>query len=161
LDGSWRKGCALVLLAAFVVLAAAPSSHGVSQATVDGGYSAVQSAFVAAQSAGKEGGNVSGLVAKLNVALGLIRVAVAENSTDPSQAAADLANATQIAQGVSSSAGQVGAAGAAARQLQFYISVGSAVAIVVIAAGVYLYGDRLYRRLWLRVYGGHVVSKVG
>ena len=26
---------------------------------------------------------------------------------------------------------------------------------------IYIYGERLYHRLWLRVYSGHVVKKVG
>jgi hypothetical protein len=155
------RSVALLALVLVVALAASPPSFAISQSSVDGGYSAVQAGFVAAQGAAREGGNVSALTAQLNAALSLIRSAVAENATDPAQASADLASAVLMAQNVTSAAGAVGQAGAAAKLVQLYVSLGSAVVILALAAVVYLFGDRAYHRLWLRAYGGHVVKKVG
>jgi len=121
----------------------------------------VQQAFVAVQSAGKDSGNVTSLVTELNVALTLIQNASLENSTKPAQADSDLNSALAIAQRVQASAATVGHQGIAARQFQFDLSVGSAIAIVGIAIALYVYGDRIYYRLWLRMYGSHVVRKGG
>ena len=46
-----------------------------------------------------------------------------------------------------------------ARQLRLYESLGTVAATLGIAALAYLMGDRVYRRLWLRVYRNHVVKK--
>ena len=121
----------------------------------------MQQAFVAVQSAGKDSGNVTSLVTELNVALTLIQNASLENSTKPAQADSDLNSALAIAQRVQASAATVGHQGIAARQFQFDLSVGSAIAIVGIAIALYVYGDRIYYRLWLRMYGSHVVRKGG
>jgi hypothetical protein len=133
----------------------------VTQSQVSDANGAIQSAFVAVHSAEKSGGNVSSLVADLNGAIQLVQKAMAENATDSPQATADLANATLMAQRASSAAGPVGQQGASAKQDQLYVSLGSAAGIVVVAALLYLFGDRIYHRAWLRLYGGYVVKKIG
>ena len=150
---------ALVVVSLLVVVS--PAASAAVNASFSGASSAIQSAFVAVQTAGSDGGNITSLLARLNSALALAQKASMENSTNPSQASADLQSALGIAQGVQASAARVGQQGIAARQLQFEISVTSAVAIVGIAAALYLYGDRIYRRLWLWIYRGHVVRKIG
>ena len=87
--------------------------------------------------------------------------AQAENAADPPKASSDLQNATLIAQQVAQEAPAVGQAGTAARQSQEYLSLGSAAAIIVVAALIYVYGDRVYRRIWLRLYSGYTVTKSG
>jgi hypothetical protein len=151
----------LVFIAVLLLMVAPPVTSAASQASFSGTSSAVQSAFVAVQTAGTDGGNITSLVAQLNGALVLVQKASAENSTDPAQASADLHSALAIAQEVQSAAATVGQQGMSARQLQFEISVASSVAIVGVAVALYFYGDKIYRRLWLRMYGGQVVRKVG
>jgi len=140
------------------------TSSGVSaasQTSFNSASSAVQNAFVAVQTAGRDGGNVTSLVAQLNGALALVQRATTENSSNPVRASADLQSAIGIAQGVQSSAATVAQQGLSARQLQLELSVASAVVIVGIAIALYFYGDRIYRRLWLRMYGSYVVKKAG
>ena len=132
-----------------------------SQASFNGASSAVQRAFVAVQGAGKDGGNVTSLVAELNGALALVQKASSENSSNPTQAASDLNSALAIVQVVQASAASVAQQSLAARHFQIELSVGSATAILVIAFALYAYGDWIYHRLWLRVYGGHVVKRIG
>jgi hypothetical protein len=148
---------ALVLL----VLSGPFSSQAASAPSFVGAETSVQSAFLAVHAAEARGGNVTGLVGRLDQALSLILSADELNSTNPSLASKDLQNATVMAQGVQADAPNVGQQGAAARQLQYEVSIGLAALIVAVAAALYFYGDRLYRRLWLRAYGGYVVRKVG
>ena len=151
----------LSIVAISLLVMVSPAASAAGNASFNGASSAVQSAFVAVQTAGKDGGNITSLVAQLNGALALIQKASVENSTNPAQASADLQSALSIAQGAQSSAPGVAQQGISSRQFQFEISIVSAVVIIGIAVALYIYGDRLYRRLWLRIYGGHVVRKVG
>jgi hypothetical protein len=123
--------------------------------------SAIASSYTAVLNAQEKGGNVSGLVAQLQESVDLVQKATAENSANPTLASADLSNATSIAQMVSNEAPAAGLAGAEAKQVLLYTSVGSAAAIILVALLVYRYGDRIFRRAWLRVYGKHLVEKVG
>ena len=132
-----------------------------SQNSFSAASSNVQSAFVAVQTAGRDGGNITSLVAQLNGALVLIRKAAAENASNPVQASADLQSALSIAQGVQSSAPAVAQMGRASRQMTVLISTETAYAIIFSAVLIYIFGDRIYHRLWLRMYRGHVVKKVG
>ena len=120
--------------------------------------SAIQSAFVATSNAEQSGGNTSSLLLKLNAAISLMQEAQAENSTSPTQAALNLSNATSIAQQVSSEAPSVARAGSAAKQLLDAESISGAVLIVAIAALLYIYGGRIYRRIWFWMYRSHVVK---
>jgi hypothetical protein len=155
------KVALLAVIVALFLVAESPGVSAANQSSFSGASSAVQSAFVAVQVAGNDGGNVTSLLSQLNAALALVQKASAENSSDPAQASADLQSALTIAQQVQSSAPKVAQQGVSARHLQIEISVISAVAIIDIAVALYFYGDRIYRRLWLRIYGSHVVRKVG
>jgi hypothetical protein len=146
----------LALLASSVLPTTAASPSDFSSAS-----DSIEVAYVAVNHAQQSGGNVTALVSRLNAALELYMRAESENSTDPTKARSDLQNATQIAQQVGTDAPAVAQAGQAARQAQEYLSVGGAAAIIAIAALIYLYGDRLYRALWLRLYGNHTVRGVG
>jgi hypothetical protein len=144
------------------LLASQPAgATAASQSEFSSASGSIASAFLAVSSAQQSGGNVTALVAQLNLALKLYMQADSENQSQPSQASADLRNATIIAEKVGTNAPAVGQAGASARQLQTYLSAGAAVAVVAMAALVYVFGDRVYRRLWLRVYSGHLVKRVG
>jgi len=152
---------ALLVVIAVLLMIGASGTSAATQATFNGASSAVQSAFLAVQAAGRDGGNVTSLVAQLNGALALVQKASAENASNPALASSDLQSAMGIAQGVHASAATVAQQGTSSRQLQLEVSVSSAVVIVGIAIALYVYGDRIYRRLWLRVYEGHVVRKSG
>ena len=123
--------------------------------------SAINSAFLATHNAERSGGNVTVLVNELNTAIALVEKAQAENSTKPVQAFADLQNATGIAMQVINQSSPIANAGASATQVRKTSSIGSAIAIIVAAALVYLYGGRLYRRVWLYLYRNHVVEPSG
>src|SRR5487761_520560 len=114
--------------------------------------SAINSAFIATHNAEQSGGNVTGLIAKLEISLGLVQKAQVENVTNPSPALADLQNATQIANQVSAQAPAIMQAGSSARQTLYGESIGSAVAILVLASLVYIYGGRIYHLIWFYLY---------
>jgi hypothetical protein len=155
----------LLLLLALVALSlfsgAVSASAAITQTQVSSANGEIQSAFTSAYAAEKSGGNVTSLTAELNEAVQLVQKAMAENATSPAQASVDLANATLIAQGVVSAAGPVGQQGAANRQSQVYLSTGSAAVIIAVAALIYAFGDRIFHRIWLLLYGNYVVSKIG
>lgn len=151
----------LAVIVALFLVAGSPGVSAASQSSFSGASSAVQGAFVAVQTAGNDGGNITSLLSQLNAALVLVQKASMENSSNPAQATADLQSALTIAQQVQSSAPGVAQQGVSARHLQIEFSVISAVVILDIAVALYFYGDRIYRRLWLRIYGSHVVKKVG
>lgn len=123
--------------------------------------SAINSAFLATHNAERSGGNVTVLVNELNTVIALVEKAQAENSTNPVQALADLQNATGIAMQVTNQSSPIANAGASATQVRRTSSIGSAIVIIVAAALVYLYGSRLYRRVWLYLYRNHVVEPSG
>jgi hypothetical protein len=156
-----RLKATLLALCLVILIAQAPEAFASSQPSSTQASSAVGTAFAAVQAAGRDGGNVSSLVAQLNGALVLIQEASSENSSNPAKAASDLNSALAIAEGVQASAATAAQQGMAARQLQFGLSIGTAAAIVAIAIALYFYGDRIYHRLWLRTYGSHLVKRVG
>lgn len=104
--------------------------------------SGINSAFVATHSAEQSGGNVTGLVAKLDISLSLVQKAETENATNPSQATTELQNATQIANQVSTLAPAIAQAGFQARQTLYVESIGGAVGILILGGLIYIYGAR-------------------
>jgi len=148
---------ALLALLALSLCATEDSAAALTQAEVSSANSEIQSAFVSAYTAEKSGGNVSSLIAELNYAIQLVQKAEAENATSPSQAAADLQNATLTAQRVTAESASVAQMGTAARQMTELTSVSAASAVVVVAALTYIFGGRIYGRAWLRIYRNYVV----
>lgn len=122
---------------------------------------AINSAYIATHNSEKNGGNVTVLVNELNIAIGLVEKAQAENLTQPAQAVADLQNATRIAILVSNQSSAITDRAASTTQSRNMASIGSAIAIVLVAALIYLYGGRIYRRAWLYLYRNHVVKPNG
>jgi hypothetical protein len=159
--GSFSRLLALAALAALAFTTPFESAGAATQTQFSAADTAVQTAFIAVHNADAKGGNVSSLIAQLNEAIQMIQAAQALNATNPAGALADLGNATTLANEVAAAAPAVGDQGASAKQSQFDVSVGSAIAIVVIAAAIYAFGDRIYRGAWLRMYGGYVVRKIG
>ena len=152
---------ALAIVLVTLLTVGEPAAYAASQASLNGASSAVQSAFVATQTAGKDGGNITSLLAQLNGALALVQKASAENSTKPAQASTDLQSAQTIALQVQSSAAMVAQQGTSARRFQLFFSLFSALVIICFAAAIYVFGDKIYRRLWLRMYGNYAVRRVG
>ena len=155
----------LISTIAMIVLLASVLSPFHTNAASPAGFvnanSAINSAFSATYNAQQNGGNVTTLVETLNSAIALVQKAQSENSTNPSQATADLQSAIQLAQQVSSEAPSIGQAGAAARQLVVEESVAGIIAIGILGALVYLYGGRIYRIIWFILYSNHVVRRSG
>lgn len=128
-----------------------------TQAQVSSANDAIRAAFASVYGAERSGGNVSSLDAKLNDAIRLVQQAEEVNATNPAQAAADLQNATAVAQSVLAESASTEQAGSSARQAAEATSLGAASAIVVVAALIYLIGGRIYRKAWLRLFRDYVV----
>lgn len=152
--------CVLVWLVA-LSLAADRGAAAVTQPQVSGADGAIQAAFVSVDHAERSGGNVSSLDAQLNLAIGLVQKSQSENATDPSQAFADLQNATALAQAVAAEAPAVGASGEAARQVALQSAAAYSVAVLAAAAATWAFGGRVYRRVWLRIHRDSVVARRG
>ena len=152
----WIITITLILLVISTIAVRSQEAAGGQLATAN---SSVNSAFSSIYRAEQNGGDVSALVEKLNIAVSLIQKAVTENATDPNAATADLSSATTIAQMVSLNSTSVSTSGSMARQLRLYESLGTVTASLGIAALAYLKGDRVYRRLWFYIYRNHVVRK--
>jgi hypothetical protein len=149
----------LALFALIIVLLAKPSIYASAASTSDfsSANSTINSAYTATLTAEQKGGNVSQLVTQLNIAISLFQKATQENSTNPSGAISDLQNATRLAQGVIGDASVVSAAGSASVQSRDALSISSAVAIGIIAVLIYIFGGRIYRRLWYLLYKDYLV----
>jgi hypothetical protein len=130
--------------------AASPGAFSTTDAALISTYSAILTAQ-------HNGANVSQLVAQLNSAVALYQKALTENSTNPSGAMLDLRNATQIASVVSAQAPTISQAGASSTQLRDAVSISSAVAVGVTAVLAYVFGGRIYRRVWFFLYKDYVV----
>lgn len=87
---------------------------------------------MAAKNAEAQDGNVSSLVATLNEAIFFIQEAQFENSSNPSQAQADLQNATQLADSVSMQAPGIGHEGSIQKSQVMEESLGSTAAIIAV-----------------------------
>jgi len=129
----------------------------VTQAQLSSANEEILSAFASVSGAERSGGNVSSLDAKLNDAITLVQDAEEVNATNPARAAADLQNATAVAQSVVAESASAKQAGGSVRQATEATSLSAASAIVVVAALIYLLGGRVYRKAWLRLYRDYVV----
>jgi len=146
----------LVLLGFFQGI---PNSSAAGASEFSAADRMIQSAFIATYKAEQNGGNVSSLVFELNEAIRLVQKAQAENSTNPLQATQDLQSANQIAENVLSESSFVSKEGASIRETKMIEAVGGAVAVIAAAVLIYIYGDKVYRRIWLFVYRDYVVRK--
>jgi len=153
----WKVVLATMVLVECLLMSSG-SAHAASPTDFSSATKSIDSAFVATCGAGQSGGNVSQLVARLNIALSLVSEAQAENGTNPAKAAIDLQNATQIAESVAASSPSISQLGSESRQATVATSEETALAIVIAAALIYIFGDRVYRRLWLFVYRGFLVG---
>ena len=154
----WRcTTVAILILLLFSTIAG--SSREASPGPFSVADDSVKNAFSSIYYAEQNGGEVSFLVERLNLAILLIQKANSENVTDPSAAAADLSNATSIAQRVALNTASVSSSGSVARQLRLYESLGIITATLIAATLAYFKGDRVYRRLWLFVYRRHLVER--
>lgn len=142
-----------------LVFSMAPQSRGTSVATFSSTNTAINNAFVSVYGADQNGGDVSVLVQQLNEAVILLQRAQAENSTDATAAAADLENATQIAETVSQQAASASAAGIHARETYLYESTGIIISSIIASSVIYWGWDPIYRRVWLLAHRKYVVTR--
>jgi hypothetical protein len=159
-----RKSNGLVyfVLAIFVMncyLNSASTVSAVTQTDLTNANNAIQSAFVSTYNAEKDGGNVSTLIAQLNIALMFVQTAAAENATDSILAATDIRIANQMAQNVSQEASTISQSAQTIRATLYARSIGTATAFGVAAVLIYIFGGRLFRLAWLRLYGNYVVER--
>ena len=68
-------------------------------------------------------------------------------------------NATALAQQVTAQAPSINSAGMSAKQVQTEESVAGAIATVVVAALIYVFGGRMYRALWFYLYRNYIVRR--
>lgn len=163
MSSSSGAACSKALLFTLLALVAvslclrAGGAAALAPTQVSSADSEIQSAFSSVYAAEKSGGNVTSLDAQLNEAIQLVQEAEAVNATDPSQAGSDIQNATSIAQSVVAESASVARSGSSARQTTEVTSLGAAGAIVLVAAMTYIFGGRIYRKAWLRIYRDYVV----
>ena len=146
-----------VLIASSSIVNGPQYSYAAPAAEFSTANATIRSAFTAMQLAESNGGNVTSLISSLNSALALMQKATSENSTNAGQASADLQSAVQIATQVESQSASVSLNGSSQKQIVFAESIGSAATVSVLAILVYLFGDRLYRRIWFYVYRNFTV----
>ena len=146
-------------LLSIAISSMAPQSRGTSVATFSSTNTAINDAFASVYSADQNGGDVSELVQRLNEAVMLAQRAEAENSTDSVAAAADLENATQIAENVSQQAASVSASGVHAHEARLYESAGIIISSIIASSIIYREWDPVHRRVWLFARRKHVVTR--
>jgi hypothetical protein len=147
----------IVALAVLSMAKLTPYNAAASSTDFSNANSALSSAYVATLSAQQKGGNISQLVSQLNVAISMYQKAQDENSTNPSGALSDLQNVIRMASNVTVQSSIISQAGASTVQLRDAVSVSSAVAVGIIAVLIYVFGGRIYRRLWFYLYKDYVV----
>jgi hypothetical protein len=155
---------ALATVFSIIVLCAplAQSSAQTTQTNFQNANSAISAAYVQIYNIQHNGGNASIFAARLNVAIGLYNKAELENASNPSQAALDLENATQIANSVQSQASPVAQKFEAQKEQQNFFSIGASVAVVVATILIYFFGGRIYDWIWMYQRKDYVVrSKNG
>ncbi|MDG6982725.1 MAG: hypothetical protein JRM74_04650 [Nitrososphaerota archaeon] len=116
-------------------------------------------AYAAVLGAEQDGGNVTGLVTKLNSAISLMQQANLVNSTDPARAQLLYSEASSLAQQVIQAAPAVASAGKAAvfaGQVDLAIETAVLAALALLA---YVYTPRLFWRFWLRLHRDWRVKK--
>ncbi len=154
-QGWWLVAGVLILVVVGLTTSTSAAAYPLE---ISSANAALASAFISVHNAELRGANVTSLVSQLNSVVGLIQTAASLNSTNPSQATKDLENATQIAQRITSESVAAGRAGAFENNIRVSESVVSVVAIVVASAVVYIFGGRVYRRLWFLIYKNYVVK---
>lgn len=136
-----------------------PSASAASSTQFNAANNAIQNAYTSVYySEVQNHGDVSNLVNQLNNATQFVNKALAENSTNPAQAASDLLTAESIAQNVSNQTAAVSSTGIKVHELQTYESIGVAVTVVSSAALIYIFSELLYRKWWLRTYRSYIVK---
>jgi len=119
----------------------------------------ISQAYSSVLSAEREGGNVSSLVAALNIAISLTQQADSINSTNPSEAQAFYAQASSLASEVLHDSPSVAAAGRASVGATQLALVVETVALVGLAIVIYRFAPRLFWTLWLRAHRTWRVKK--
>jgi Protein of unknown function (DUF1616) len=142
---------AILMIASLLVLpqatsAATPAAFSQANSAIQDAYTAVYTAQI------QDFADVGNLVSQLNASALLVNKAIAENSTDPSQATADLASATSIAQGVLSSTAAVADAGTSAHRLLVAYEILMSLVVVLIAGMAYAVSGRVYQWWWVSAY---------
>jgi competence protein ComGC len=141
----------LLLLSSLFVSFSSTSSTTTtaSQSSFQSANSEILSAYAQIYNIEHNGGNASDLVSEINVAISFYNRAVDENSTNPSQAAQDLQNATEIASSVQSQAIPLAEKAESQRTLQTVAEIGGSVVVIIVAVLVYIFGGRIYDWIWL------------
>ena len=134
------------------------NAYALTKSEVSSATTAIQSAFVSTHNAEESGGNVSGLVRQLNDAIQLVQKAEDENSSNPLQAAADIQAAVQEAHNIVTESKSIKSIGTVTQEILYIRSIASAITIIVAAVLIYIFGGRVFRKIWLRMYGNFVVK---
>jgi uncharacterized membrane protein len=139
------------LLALFLTLSVLTSAIALAHAqntTVDGAQTAVHDAYKALVEADSAGGDVNKLTDQLNLAVNLTSQAQALISADPQKAQSLASQAQAIAQNVTEQASSAKSGGLAQRPILIGASV---TALLVGGILVYLFGPKVFWKVWLRL----------
>jgi len=137
------------------------SSENISKVdnVVDEAREKVYEAYRAVVDAEASGGNVTGLVDRINEAIDLVRRAEKISKDDPEQAAILAERAINIANEVLDEVGIVKEEGLALRRFRLFLGISSGVLFVFSGFLIYFYGPRVFWGLWVRIKGDWKVRK--
>ena len=121
----------------------------------------VYEAYAAVVDTEASGGNVTGLVERINEAIDLVRKAENISDTDPEQAAVLAERAINIANEVLDEAGVVKEEGLALKRFQLFLEISSGILFVFSGFLVYFYGPRVFWRIWVKIKGDWRVRSGG
>jgi len=127
--------------------------------TPDQLYSEVATSYGRVLAIEKEGGNVTGVVQQLNLALSLVGEGESAQPNDSAQAQAAYQQAEALIQSANQELPAVEQQGKAASQSQLIWLALSLIALAAAGAGVYLFGGRVFWSLWIRAHRGWAIRK--
>ena len=151
------KEATVILLVVAIALSSTLLTHPLRQGRVD---DSVHEAFRAIVDAYNAGGNVTSLVSKLNDALDLISRADEVASEDPELAHSLISQANSTLTQILEEAPEVAEEGRRRVFIGRVVLTSSAVAAAVVGVSAYIYGPRLFWRLWVRLRRRHRVRAV-
>jgi ABC-type uncharacterized transport system fused permease/ATPase subunit len=141
-----------ILASSALTLGANPglsSYSGSSQNDFSSAQSALAHAYSQISLIDQNGGNTTSLVSQLNIAVNLFQRAMEDESSDPVTASSELQNATEIANKVSNESVPILQIALAQEHERFALAITEAGVIITASVLLYLFGERIYNRLWL------------
>jgi len=146
----------IAALALVLLVLSLPITHAETAAQV---RTTVADAFVAVADAESSGGDVGGLVDRLNEALALIAQGESVERSDPEKAQKLYQQAEDIASQVTLQASSARDAGIVAQRNRMVLLAVELIGLAIAGFAVYRFGPRLFWNLWLHTHSGWRVRR--